>query len=220
MLWLWPSSAVDRGRGAQPVDHVGDRGDRLLGQPREAVEPEALGGARQEAAGRRGATRHRSSESSVGIWKIVGASSGGSTRAIVRQRPGGLGGQVDRAVERSPHSSAEAKASTTASTRASRSTGVVPPSSNRFQPGWRSVAWRPARLISTTRSRTPGSVRWRSIRSRPSPWGSRNRPPWPVRTRWTNWAIAELGLAVARAAGDVGEEGVGVRTLTSSLADS
>ena len=36
------------GRGAQAVDQVGQRRDRLFGEQREAVEPEALRGRRQE----------------------------------------------------------------------------------------------------------------------------------------------------------------------------
>ena len=69
-----------RRRGAaQAIDEVGHRGDRLGREPGKALAPEALCGAGRKG---RAASRQRSSESRVGSWKIVGASFGGITLAI------------------------------------------------------------------------------------------------------------------------------------------
>lgn len=91
---------------------------------------------RWSARGRKGSTaaRHSASLSRVGIWKIVGASSGSSFCAIAASAAAAWVVRLIARVERSPHPSAEAKASTTASTRASLCS-ALPPNSKRFQPG-------------------------------------------------------------------------------------
>jgi len=84
----------DRRRGPQPVDQVGDRGDRLLGEPRKAIEPEALGGAREE--GQRGAAPLLVGEQRRQLEdgrRELGRQDAGDRREGL----GGLGREVDRA---------------------------------------------------------------------------------------------------------------------------
>ena len=115
---------------------------------------------RWEAFGRNGSTasRQRSSESRVGSWKIVGASSGGSAWAACASAPAACVVRLIARVLCSLHCMVEAKASTIASTRASTAAVSSPLSSKRFQPGrLQPPPWLAS--ISTTRRASFGSSR-------------------------------------------------------------
>jgi hypothetical protein len=141
---------TDRRRVAQPVDQVGERRDRLLREQRKRSIQNPC-----EAFGRKGRTaaRQRSLESRVGSWKIVGASSGGRTGAILASAPAACVVRLIARVLCSPHCRVEANASTITSTRDS---ALPPLSSKRFQPGRLSIRGA-LRSISTTLAPTSGS---------------------------------------------------------------
>ena len=141
-------------RGPQPVDQVGDRRDRLGRQPREAFVEEPAHRRRDVREHRSPASPRRSSR--TGISKIVGASSAGRRRARSTSAWAAWVVRLSARALISSQRSAEAKASTTASTCPAARCGGRPATAKRFQAGWRSGS---ARLTSTTRSRSPSSVR-------------------------------------------------------------
>ena len=180
-----------------------------VGEQREAVGPEALRGARQEG-------QHRLAplgvaQSSVGIWKIVGASSASAgAGAIVGQRRGGLGRQVDRAgrslapLERRGEG-VDDRLDPRLDSRPARRRAARRGSS---PAGRRGAAGAEVDLAPPARRRRLGEVGLDPLQARRRGGRGRGRRD-PSADEVDELGDRRLGLAVARAAGDVGEEGVG-----------
>ena len=179
--------------------------DRLRGQQREAVGPEALVGARQERQRRRAPLGVAQAASGSGRSSAPARGRDARRSTPAPRRPGVV--RLIARVERSPHSSAEAKASTTASTRASlsaalaaelkevpagligrRAAGAEVDPHHPLVRDLGEVGLDPLQAVAV-------GVEEEAAVTRPDDVGE-------LRDR-------RLGLAVARAAGDVGEEGVG-----------